>query len=182
MKDLKEYITEVSSGLLFKAAGYAYTKGQEERAKKLNDAAVKRYEEEFKSRNHSKETVIANDANIREIVRAAITTYGNNVDLNFIDVSNVTNMGSVFIETEFNGDISKWDVSKVKNMDYMFYMSQFNSNISNWDMSHVKSMYSMFDDSEFNGDISNWDVSKVKHYEDIFDGCHIRDEYKPKFK
>ena len=37
------------------------------------------------------------------------------------DVSNVTNMGDMFSESQFNGDISNWDVSNVTNMSGMFY-------------------------------------------------------------
>jgi len=195
-----------------------------------------------------------NNDNIKIIIKQVVKKLGNNADLNFINVSKVTNMENLFQQTKFNGDISKWDVSNVKDMSYMFEYSEFNGDISNWDVSHVTNMSNMFEgsifsgdiskwdvskvnnmfcmfesskfnqdiskwdvsnieymnymfanskfnqdiskwdvsnienmicmfmDSEFNNNISDWDVSKVKYYEKIFDGCHIKDEYKPKFK
>jgi surface protein len=82
-------------------------------------------------------------------------------DVSQWDVSNVTNMEDMFEKSKFNGDISKWDVSKVKYMLGMFESSQFNGDISNWDVSNVTNMREMFADSQFNGDISKWDVSNV---------------------
>ena len=44
-----------------------------------------------------------------------------NGDISTWDVSNVTNMSSMFVECkEFNQDISNWDVSKVKNSENVF--------------------------------------------------------------
>ncbi len=56
------------------------------------------------------------------------------------------------------GDISNWDVSQVTNMLSMFNCSIFNGDISNWDVSSVTDMRSMFNCSIFDGDISNWVV------------------------
>jgi surface protein len=39
-------------------------------------------------------------------------------------------MDSLFMGSEFNGDISMWDVSNVTNMDRMFMDSEFNGDIS----------------------------------------------------
>ena len=45
----------------------------------------------------------------------------------------------------FNQDISSWDVSNVTNMNTMFTWCQdFNQDISNWDVSNVKNMNSIF--------------------------------------
>ena len=178
MKDLQEYITESSNSL----------------------------DDNIMSKIDNKENIIANDANIKDIIRYAINKLGNNADLNFIDVSKVTSMLEMFSNySKFNGDISNWNVSNVKDMSYMFESSKFNGDISNWDVSNVTNMFSMFAnskfnqdiskwdvshviymdymfyDAKFNQDISNWNVSKVKNYEYIFDGCSIKDEYKPNF-
>lgn len=67
------------------------------------------------------------------------------------------------------GDISKWNVSNVTNMESMFCSSNFNGNITNWNVSKVKNMNVMFMGSKFNQDISKWDVSNVEKMNGIFD-------------
>ena len=95
---------------------------------------------------------------LKNLIDYFINQFGNECNLNWINVSNVTDMKSMFEESEFNGDISQWDVSKVTNMCWMFW------------------------NSKFNGDISQWNVGKVTDKSYIFSGCPIKKEYKPKFK
>ena len=96
---------------------------------------------------------------LKEIIKQRIKDEGNEVDLNDIDTSNITDMYALFEGTDFNGDISTWDVS------------------------NVTDMYSMFRECKsFNQDISSWDVSKVKDSRFVFYNCPIREKYKPKFK
>ena len=147
-----------------------------------------------------------NKKELREIIKEIIAEKGPNCDLNFIDVSNITDMSYLFWNTKFDGDISKWDVSNVKDMRYMFASTPFNGDISNWDVSNVTNMAAMFMSSNFNKNISKWDVSnvefmgwmfaygpfnqdiskwnvrKVKSIKDMFDKCPIKDEYKPHFR
>jgi len=85
-------------------------------------------------------------------------------DISSWDVSNVTNMQSMFNESVFfNGDIGSWDVSSVTNMGTMFRNAQyFNQDLNSWDVSNVTEMYSMFVVAlRFNGNVSSWDVSNV---------------------
>ena len=72
-----------------------------------------------------REVVKATNETIHEIVKQAIAELGNEADLNFIDVSEVTNMSHLFEMEEtksFNGDISRWDVNNVTiHDDFAFY-------------------------------------------------------------
>ena len=105
---------------------------------------------------------------LKNIIYETIKEQGPNCDLNFIDVSKITDMSFLFDGSKFNGDISKWNVSKVEYMDSMFAYSKFNGNISKWDVSGVKSMHEMFKNSKFDGDISKWNVSNVKFMSEMF--------------
>ena len=94
-----------------------------------------------------------------------------NQDIGSWDVSNVTDMSGMFINTEsFNQDISGWNVSNVTNMTRMFQNSGFNLDIGNWDVSNVKTMYQMFQSTRFNQDISSWNVSNVTDMTFLFAG------------
>ena len=96
---------------------------------------------------------------LQKLIEQRIKDEGNEVDLNDIDVSEITDMSGLFEVTDFNGNISKWDVSNVTDMSFMFY-----------------------DCKSFNQDISNWDVSNVKSNKYMFLNCPIKEKYKAKFK
>ncbi len=111
---------------------------------------------------------------LAEIITDLIINNGADVNLNIIDVSNITDMSNLFSMkyglTNFIGDISEWDVSNVTNMERMFNYSKFNGDISDWDVSSVLNMDNMFDGSRFDGDLSGWDVSKVTSMKGMFKG------------
>ncbi len=103
-------------------------------------------------------------------------------DLSKLDVSQITNMDSVFCFSNFNdihstngiglhnGDISKWDTSNVTSMERMFDSAiEFNQPLNGWNTSNVTNMSKMFRCAKnFNGDISKWDVSNVNNLNGMF--------------
>jgi surface protein len=97
---------------------------------------------------------------------------GFNQDLSSWDVSNVTNMRRMFLNTDFNYDIGNWDVGNVTNMTQMFRGTPFNQPIVDWNVSNVTRMQLMFKDTpDFNQQIINWDVSSVTDMREMFDGA-----------
>ena len=99
-------------------------------------------------------------------------------DISSWDVSGVTTMGSMFLNSIFDGDISSWDVSGVTHMSGMFQNADsFNGNLSVWDISDVISMqYMFYNASSFNGDISSWDISGVTDMRSMFSGADAFDQ------
>lgn len=124
--------------------------------------------------------MVATNDNLDAIVKKAMDELGDGCDLNFIDVSNVTNMCSLFYFSPFSGDVSKWDVSNVIDMSCMFIgASQFNSDISGWNVSKVMDFSNMFDRaSNFKSDLSQWKVSKDANTEEMFKGSALEAEGK----
>ena len=128
-------------------------------------------------------TVVAKDKeHLKKLIDEAIAKDGLECDLNFIDVSHVKDMSSLFSwgqdhqRYNFNGDISLWDVSNVKNMSAMFHGSEFNGYIGEWDVSNVTDMSEMFGQSKFDGDISEWNVSSVKTMREMFEESFFNDD------
>ena len=112
-----------------------------------------------------------------EITRA-MDAHGNKVDLNYIDVSDITDMSYLFSNSKidgyklqtFNGDISKWDVSSVSNMQAMFSgAAAFNQPLNSWNVSSVNDMSFMFSGTAaFNQPLNNWNVSSVENMRYMF--------------
>ena len=94
-----------------------------------------------------------------------------NQSINHWDVSNVTNMASMFELSTYNQPLNNWDVSNVTNMSRMFYFTEwsFNPPLNNWDVSSVTDMSEMFSYSYyFNQPLDNWDVSSVTNMKKMF--------------
>ena len=82
---------------------------------------------------------------LQDIIKQRIEKEGTEVNLNDINVSNMTDMSNLFVFLDFNGDISQWDVSNVTNMNGMFYRCEaFDQDISSWDVSNVKNSSNIF--------------------------------------
>ena len=112
---------------------------------------------------------------LKNLVKKLLDERGKDANLNDIDVSEITDMSDLFryMSDIHNIDISEWNVSNVTDMGSMFFNCiNFNCDISNWDVSNVKDMNSMFlGCKEFDSDLSKWDVSNVKYMGGIFYGC-----------
>ena len=108
------------------------------------------------------------------------------IDLEKLDISNVTNMRHMFDSSMSNINnfdfsfVSNWDVSKVTNMDSMFNEAGRSAttwtigDLSNWNTGNVKNMRHMFQYAghgaqNFNiSYIANWDVSNVVEMDNMF--------------
>lgn len=87
------------------------------------------------------------------------------------DVSEVTDMGSVFKEKIlFNVDIGDWDVSRVTSMSDMFNGAKsFNQNLRMWNTFNVINMDRMFFNAhQFDGIIKRWNINAVKSMDYMF--------------
>ena len=106
---------------------------------------------------------------------ARVFNNGGSNGINNWDVSNVTDMNSVFNTAyRFNQPIGNWDVSNVTNMYRMFqYAIDFNQDIGGWDVSNVTNMYQMFNRADsFNQDIGGWNVSNVTSMSGMFERAY----------
>lgn len=118
-----------------------------------------------------------NKTELKKIIKERIENEGNNVNLNDIDTSEITDMSALFNSrylTDFCGNVSNWDVSNVTSMNHMFAeCNKFNCDLSNWNVSKVTNMRSMFYEcSSFTGiGLENWDMSNVEIIEGMFCEC-----------
>ena len=122
---------------------------------------------------------------LRSIIEQELERQGPDADLNHIDVSNITNMSSLFYGLWHIGNIKidEWDVSNVENMSNMFFeCAKFTGrstspdgvtcDLSNWDVSNVTNMFEMFCSCKnFESDLSKWNVAKVKDMTGMFQDC-----------
>ncbi len=116
----------------------------------------------------------ANKAALKAEIKRAIKTHGNNVNLNYIDTSDIKDMRKLFQDMHrFNGDISKWNTSKVTDMNAMFWKAtHFNQNLNNWNVSKVTDMNAMFFEAKaFNRPLNNWNISSVTTMTGMFYGA-----------
>lgn len=100
--------------------------------------------------------IAQNKDHLKTLIREAIAENGLACDLNFIDVSQITDMCSLFQESEFVRNISEWNVSKVTDMQYMFSGSSFNGNLNSWNVSEHIYITDMFEDCPLKDNPPEW--------------------------
>lgn len=57
--------------------------------------------------------MVEDSSHLKDLINTFTDNFGYNCNLNWIDVSNITDMSSMFEESDFNGDISEWDTGNV---------------------------------------------------------------------
>lgn len=107
-----------------------------------------------------------------QLIRQRLLRYGDEVDLNDIDVSGIENMSYLFKDSPFNGDISGWNVSNVQIMTGMFGYSAFQGDISQWDTSKVMDLSYMFRGCRYSGDLASWNLDALLYHQEVFDVFH----------
>jgi len=133
--------------------------------------------EKLKIRKYNHNYFPETKTQLKTIILKRIQEEGNNVDLNDIDTSKITDMSALFYSKylkDFCGDISEWNVSNVTNMNHTFSeCTHFNCDLSKWNVSKVTNMCSTFYGcSEFEGKgLDTWDVSQVENMEGMFGYC-----------
>lgn len=133
-------------------------------------------------RLHKKGYRPKNRSVLKRLMDVLIGRRGNEGDFNDVNTSLITDMSFLFIDSEFNGDISGWKFPKVIDMSNMFEnATAFNQPIGGWKFPKAKFMGSMFRDAAaFDQDISGWNIGKVLSTTEMFKNCPIKDEHKPK--
>jgi hypothetical protein len=108
-----------------------------------------------------------------------------NLNLNWIDTSNITSMYMMFKGKKVMFDMTKWNTSNVTNFTECFADSQVHKNtIENWDMSSADALPYMFVDATVNCDLSKWVIDKTNYprYINIFKNCKIDKKHYPLMK
>ena len=110
-------------------------------------------------------------SNVTNMEGMFYNNYASRLDLSNFDTSNVTNMAYMFYKAVASDlDLSSFDTSKVTTMAHMFASSYTTSmNLSSFDTSSVTDMSGMFKSSSAtNLDISKFDTSSVTDMSDMF--------------
>lgn len=127
------------------------------------------------SKSSPKLNVITPKSNseLRNIILTEVEKNGPNVDLNYIDVSEITDMNNMFKDIDFYGDISEWDMSHVLYANEMFSKcTSFCCDLSKWNLSSLIEGARMFYACRFlDCDMSNWGLDELKTSTQMFQLC-----------
>jgi len=138
---------------------------------KKNISVLKEKVDDIKDEHHPSYAVYRPESDYK--LHSLVTAMPDDMNLNWIDVSQMRSLDHIFDNSTFNGDISLWRPDNAVSMRYMFSRSQFNGDISKWKFPEAKDMSMMFYRSCFNGDISEWEFPKVLSMRSMFEGSEF---------
>jgi surface protein len=142
--------------------GQEYHRGK---GKKVEDERLKTPKKEqniSNKKNKKKENIFKYFPETKNELRHIIAKKNinsNNIDLNDVDVSKISDLSFLFDQSpDANPDVSNWDVSHVTNMRGLFSgCHNFEGKgLENWDVSNVTDMSGMFDGCEELKKIPSW--------------------------
>ena len=110
-------------------------------------------------KNKEKRLIVFSKDQLVRLIEKTIEREGPNCDLNFLDISRITDLSYLFSYiylSDFNGDISKWNTENVTDMSYMFAHSKFSGDLSKWNVKNVKHMPYMFYNSPLDKNPPKW--------------------------
>ena len=99
------------------------------------------------------------------------------IDIDEWDVSNGVSFEGMFMDCPyFNADLSKWNVINGRNFSKMFFnCAKFNSDLRNWRVDHAEDTSMMFCDCIcFDCDLRQWNMKYNKNVKDMFKNCKLR--------
>lgn len=116
-------------------------------------------------------------SNMSDFVELFMTSDFNG-DISGWDVSNVVKMEGMFALSKFTGKNGMFKLEKgnsLTNTYQMFINSDFDADISGWDVSGVMAMGQMFDNSNFSYDVSGWTIKNGCLIKDMFKSSPVED-------
>lgn len=123
--------------------------------------------------------IIATDETLLGICEELI--FDGVVDLNHVDVSNVTKFSNAFSNLQRRSYVRRlaalqystscYEVTQPPARDEVSSRYRLNVDISEWDVSNGKFFVEMFRDTEFHGDISRWNVGNALSVWAMFANC-----------
>lgn len=130
------------------------------------------------------EIVVKTKHDLQKLIAFSMRKFGYDVDLNFINVSKITDFNYLFEEVVlinvnerehafiklslFNGWIDEWNTESAECMDGMFENSSFNRHKINFDVRKVKTMVRMFKNSYYDKGIDFIDAPNLRNVEQMF--------------
>lgn len=146
----------------------------------------------------SDRVVVEDKLSLKRIIAFLMYKFGNNLDLNFIDVSKLTDFRKVFngrmrirvdknskekeiVLNRFNGWIDEWNTISAKSMKSMFKDSVFNRHNLNFDVRNVEEMDSMFENALFDKEINFLNSINLKSATKMFANKKISSKIKINF-